>query len=313
MITKTKLPLLILPLLIFLNQACKQPQVVKHNGEKDLISFKPVWGVAYSEISRRTADGLSFTEYGYQMEPQWRINFVSNDSASIYSPTKGRFINFPLTRGYDSIFNTARTWLKVKVMDRDSLKLEMIDSYGDTVDTRGTKMYMTFYADEYIKNTLHTDTAILRRASRKDSLFIRALSDAANKDYTKAFAARQPAFLTSTSPLVKVKKWVAEGDLLNHFDTSGDYMNPTFDVGISKAHSDFYYSFSVYIDADGQMHYNKPLVPFVGESLRDDYIRLSTAVMNSYFKHYLKVTPGKTLNMPHTSQISIHVQGKTGI
>jgi hypothetical protein len=313
MITKTKLPVLLLTLSIFINPACKQPPIVKHNGEKDLISFKPVWGIVYSEISRRTADGLSFTEYGYQMEPQWRINFVSNDSASIYSPTKGKFINFPLTRGYDSIFNTARTWLKVKVMDRDSLKLEMIDSYGDTVDTRGTKMYMTFYADEYIKNTLHTDTAILRRANRKDSLFIRALSDAANNDYTKAFAGRQPAVLTSTNPLVKVKKWVAEGDLFNHFDTSGDYMNPTFDIAINKAYANFYYSFSVYIDADGQMHYNKPLVPFVGESLRDDYIRLSTAVMNNYFKHYLKVTPGKTLNMPHASQISIHVQGKTGI
>jgi hypothetical protein len=41
MITKTKLPLLIVLSLILLNQACKQPQVVKHSGEKDLISFKP--------------------------------------------------------------------------------------------------------------------------------------------------------------------------------------------------------------------------------------------------------------------------------
>jgi hypothetical protein len=313
MITKTKLPVLILFLLTSLNQACRQPQVVKHDGEKDLISFKPVWGIAYSEISRRTADGLSFTEYGYQMEPQWRINFVSNDSASIYSPTKGRFINFPLTRGYDSIFNTARTWLKVKVMDRDSLKLEMIDSYGDTVDTRGTKLYMTFYADDYIKNTLHTDTAILKRPNHKDSLFIKRLSDAANKDYTESFAARQPATLTSTSHMVKVKKWIAEGDLLNHFDTSSDYMNPTFDIAISKAYADFYYSFSVYIDSDGQMHYNEPLIPFLGQSLKDNYIRQSTAVMNSYLKHYLKVTPGKTLNMTHASSINIHVQGITGI
>ncbi|QEC75324.1 hypothetical protein [Mucilaginibacter ginsenosidivorax] len=313
MITKTKLPVLLLTLSIFFNLACKQPPIVKHNGEKDLISFKPVWGVAYSEISRHTANGLSFTNYGYQMEPQWRINFVSNDSASIYSPTKGKFINFPLTRGYDSIFNTARTWLKVKAMNRDSLKLEIINSYGDTVDKRGTKIYMTFYADNYIKNTLHTDTAILKRANHKDSLFIKRLSDASNKDYTKAFAARQPATLSSTSHKVKVKKWIAEGDLLNHFDTSDDYMNPTFDIAITKAYADFYYSFSVYIDADGQMHYNEPLIPFLGQSLKDNYIHQSTAVMNGYLKHYLKVTPGKTLNMLHASKINIHVQGITGI
>jgi hypothetical protein len=311
MITKTKLPVLLLTLLIFIAPACKHSPVVKHDGEKDLISFKPVWGIAYSEISRLTADGLSFNKEGYQLEPQWRINFVSNDSASIYSPTKGKFINFPLTRGYDSIFNTARTWLKIKAMNRDSLKLEIVNSDGDTVDTRGAKVYMTLYADDYIKNTLHTDITTLKRAGVKDSLFIKALCDASNKDFTKAFAARQPATLNSNSPFVKVEKRAAAGDLLNHFDTSNDYMYPTFDIAISNAYANFLYSFSVYIDINGQMHYNKPIIGFFDKSIKDDYIRRSTAIMNSYLKYYLKVTPGKTLNIPHASEINFHVRGKT--
>lgn len=310
----TKLLGLILILSInLINQGCKQPNVVKHGGEKDRISFKPVLGINYTEISRRTAHGLSFDKNGYQLEPQWQINFVSNDSVSIYSPTKGRFINFPLTRGYDSIFNTARTWLKVKKMTKDSLKLEILEAYGDTVDTRGAKVYMTFYADDYIKNELHSDTAKLKKPSSKDSLFIRSLSDASNKNYKKAFSARQPVELISKSPSVRVKKWIVEGDLFNHFDTTDNYMSPTYDIAISKANTNFYYSFTVFVDVAGQLHYGKPLIPFFDQSFKDNYIRLSQSVMDGYLKYYLQVTPGKTLGMPHASVINVHVEGKTGV
>ncbi len=58
------------------------------------------------------------------------------------------------------------------------------------------------------------------------------------------------------------------------------------------------------------MHYGKPLVPFTEEEFRDNYIHLSTAVMNSYLAHYLNVTPGSTLGMPHASVISVNVTGK---
>ncbi|WP_184550414.1 hypothetical protein [Mucilaginibacter sp. FT3.2] len=312
MTPKTNLPFLpLFAVILCVTQACKEnPKIVKHRGERDLISFKTVQGIGYSEISRRTATGLSFNEYGYHLEPQWQINFVSNDSASIYSPTKGQFINFPLTRGYDSIFNTARVWFKVKIMNKDSLKLELIDSYGDTVDTRGAKIYMLFYADNYIKNTLHTNTTVLKRASARDSLFIRALSDASNKDYTQAFAATQPVTLTSNNPKVRVKKWTVEGDILNHFDTSDEYMNPTFDIVINKAHADFYYSFSIIIDSKGAIHYGKPLIPFLGEGLRKNYIQQSEAVMESYLKKYLAVKPGSTLGIIHASEINLHVGGK---
>ncbi|GAA3969134.1 hypothetical protein GCM10022210_17490 [Mucilaginibacter dorajii] len=185
----------------------------------------------------------------------------------------------------------------------------MLKAQGDSVDIRGVGIYMTFYADNYVKNVLRSDTTILKRASRKDSLFIKSLVIKANTDIKKAFAARQPVALISKSPSVKVKKWKAEGDLFNNFDTSDDYFDPTFNITINKAYTNFYYSFSIYVDEKGQMHYGEPLIAFFGESFREQYVHESQAVMNSYLKYYLKVTPGKTLNMPHTSLINIHVEG----
>ncbi|MDN3548048.1 hypothetical protein [Mucilaginibacter aquaedulcis] len=304
--------LLFLCFIIAFLPACKHRDIVKHNGEKDLISFKAVKGIGYTEIARRKADGLSFNAQGYYLEPQWRINFISDDSTSIYSPSREKFINFPLTRGYDSIFNTARTWLKVKQMNKDSIKLEVLESYGDSVDTRGSKIYMILYADNYIKNVLHSDTGILKRASRNDTLYIKQLTNIANEDYRKAFAGLQPAELKSKSHFVRIKKWKTEGDLLNHFNTSDDYMSPTFDIAINKADSNFYYSFSIFVDINGGIHYGKPLIAFFDESFRENYIQFSKAIMENYLKYYLDVKPGSTLGIVHASEINVHVDGKTG-
>ncbi|MDR6943363.1 hypothetical protein [Mucilaginibacter pocheonensis] len=286
------------------------PKIVKHNGEKDLISFRSIKGISYTEVNRRQKNGLSFNEDGYQLEPQWKVNFVSDDSVSIYSAIKKRFLNFPLSRGYDSVFNTARTWLKVKKMSKDSLVLEMLKAQNDTVDLSGGGVYMTFYADNYMKNVLRSDATALGHTSRKDTLFIRSLVNKANNDIKKAFAARQPVTFISKSPSVKLEKRKTEGDILNNFNTSADYLYPTFDIVINKAYRNFQYSFSVYVDEKGQMHYGEPLIAFVGESLRQRYIHESQAIMNTYLKYYLQVIPGKTLNMPHTSVISINVKGK---
>ncbi|WP_413668706.1 hypothetical protein ACEN9X_01390 [Mucilaginibacter sp. Mucisp86] len=306
----TKLTCIVLTLFCL---SCKQRNIVKHNGEKDLISFKPVLGISYTEIARRSQNGLSFNSFGYQLEPQWKMQFVSNDSASIYSPTKKRFINFPLTRGYDSIFNTARSWLKVKTITKDSLIVELLKAYADSVDTRGAKVYMVFYADNYIKNVLHGDISHCKSPNRKDSVYIQSLTEAANKDFKKGFAARQPAELKSKSPLVTISKRYTEPTMLNNFDASYDYMNPEFDITIDKAYANFYYSFSVFVDTAGQIHYGKPLTVFSEKSYEENYIHLSTAVMNSYLKYYLNFIPGKTLGIVHTSEIAVHVTGNRGV
>lgn len=203
---------------------CKQRNIVKHGGKKDLISFKPVFGISYTEIARRSENGLSFNSAGYQLEPQWKMKFVSNDSASIYSPLKKRFINFPLTRGYDSIFNTARTWLKVKTMTKDSLILELLKARGDSVDTRGARVFMIFYANNYIQNTLHGDLSKYKSPNSKDTSYIKQLAEAANKNIKKAFAARQTVELSSSSKRIQIKRLHTEPTMLNNFNPSDDYM-----------------------------------------------------------------------------------------
>jgi hypothetical protein len=132
----------------------------------------------------------------------------------------------------------------------------------------------------------------------------------ANKDITKAFAARQVVTFESKSPQVKVKQEKTVPNQLNNFDTADDYLGPTFDITINKAYKDFYYSFSVCVDEKGQMHYGKPLIGFIEQDYKQSYIHLSQQIMETYLKYYLNVKPGTTLGMPHASVISLHVEGK---
>lgn len=309
----TKSVYFFLLLIVFLLiQSCNPKNKVKYGGEKDLVSFKPVLKIGYTEVSRRFSNGLSFNEFGYQLEPQWKLHFESNDSVSLYSPEKHRFINYPLTRGYDSIFNVARAWLKVRKMNHDSLVFELLKAYGDTIETKGVKTYMTFYADNYIKNALHSDTGLLKRPSRKDSLYITSLAKLANSDPGKAFPARQPVSFGSKSSVVTLKTKKAEANFFNNFDTAEDYLDPTFYITVHKAYADFYYSFSVLVDEKGQVHYGEPLIPFTDENYKKNYVHSSKAVLDSYLKFYLRAVPGRTLGLAHASIVSIHVEGKTG-
>ena len=285
---------------------CKDPRAK----EKHLVTFSAYNGINYSEVARRQKNGLSFNEYGYQLEPQWKLKFVSDDSVSVFSPTKNTFINFPLTRGYDSIFNAARSWLKIKKMSKDSIVMEILQAKGDSIDINGSKVYMLFYADNYVKNVLHTDTSILRRPSRKDTLFVKGLVAKANSNIAKAFSARQPVQLISKSSQITVKQKVTKPDINNNFDSSDDYLDPNFDITINKAYKDFYYSFEICVDDKGQMHYVRPLIGFSDKDFKDTYIRLSQGIMSSYLQYYFKVVPGSTLGFAHASTISVHVEGR---
>ncbi len=289
---------------------CKPKNVQKHGGEKDLFSFKPVLGISYVEVARRLDNGLSFNEIGYQLEPEWQMKFVSNDSVSIFSPEKKRFINFPLTRGYDSIFNTARTWLKVKKLTRDSLLLQLLEARSDSIDTRGSRVFMTFYAENYVKNKLHKTAAALQVPSKNDTVFVRSLVELSEKDISKAFAARQPASVQSARNFIKVSPRHAKGDIFNNFDTSDDYMYPTYDIAIKDADTTFNYFFSVIVDTQGKLHYEKPLIPFTEEGFERRYIAQSKAVLEKYLSKNLNVIPGSTLGMKHASAISIHAKGQ---
>ena len=294
-------------LLILLFDGCKPRHIPKHQ----IISFKPYFGIKYTEIQRRLNNGLAFNEYGYQLEPEWQLEFLANDSARIYSPTKKTYINFPLSRGYDSVFNTARTWYKMHKMTKDSLVMEILRFSGDSIDLTGNKVFMTFYANKYITDVLHTNTATLRRPTRRDTAFMRTLVAMSATDINKSFAARQPVQLISTNSLISVEKHITTPTMLNHFDVSDDYLDPEFYIFVKNAYNNFSFSFTVYVDAKGQMTFGVPLIVFFGDDQREAFIRRSKALINGYLK-YLKVIPGSTLGMPHASKISLHVKGRVG-
>jgi hypothetical protein len=290
--------------------SCTRPPGPGH-GEKPIISFKSVEGITFIEVARRQKNGLSFNEYGYHLSPEWKLRFVSEDSAALYSPVKKQFLNFPLSLGTDSVFNTARSFLRMRKMSKDSLVLELLEAKEDSMNINGSRVTMLFYSEGFIKNKLRTDTSLLKRVTRQDSLFIKNLAAKANANYKKAFAAQQIVQLTSTSPLVTISRRKTKPNYLeNNFSTADDYLDPTFDITIKNAYKDFYYSFSVYVDDKGQMIYRIPLIDLSGDdAVKNNYIRISTGIMNSYLKLYLKVKPGSTLGIPHASTISVHVQG----
>ena len=73
--------------------ACKR-RGVHETKEPVHISFKPIANIAYTEVHRSLKNGLSFDDNGFQTEPGYKITFLTNDSASVYSPDKKAFINF---------------------------------------------------------------------------------------------------------------------------------------------------------------------------------------------------------------------------
>ncbi|MES2062979.1 MAG: hypothetical protein V4456_13720 [Bacteroidota bacterium] len=283
----------------------------RRKGDKPKISFKSVEGITFLEVSRKQNNGLTFNEYGFRLVPDWRLRFVSADSAALYSPVKNQFFNFPLALGTDSVFNIAHAFLKMKVMSKDSLVFSLLETEGDSVNLNKSRVTMRLYSEDFIKNKLHTDASVLQRPSKQDTAFVRDLVNKANADFKKAFAAWQPVQLISKNPNVAVDKVKAKPSLLdNKYSTDDDYLNPVYNIVIHKAYQDFNYSFEATVDTAGVWHYNKPLVGFMGdEAAEKNYTKVSTGIMNTYLKLFLTTVPGQTLGMKHASTISLNVRG----
>ncbi|RYU85886.1 hypothetical protein EWM62_18795 [Mucilaginibacter terrigena] len=279
--------------------------------EKSKISFKSVEGITFLEVSRKQNNGLSYNEYGFHLVPDWKLRFVSADSAALYSPQKDKFFNFPLALGTDSVFNIAHAFLKMKVMSKDSLVFQLLEAEGDSINLNKSQVTMRLYSEDYIKNKLHTDLATLQRASKQDTAFVRGMVTKANADIKKAFAASQPVQLISKNPNLKVEQQKAKPSLLdNKYSTDDDYLNPLFNITIHKAYQDFDYVFEATIDSAGTWYYNKPLRHFFGDKIAEaNGIRVTKAIMNTYLKLFMTTVPGQSLGMKHASIISVHVMG----
>jgi hypothetical protein len=275
---------------------------------KNLIST--IKGISYTEISRKFDNGLSFSPVGYQLVPEWRISFPSVDSVNIYSPKKGRFLNAPVVFDHDSIFNVAWAWLKLKQLSKDSLKFMVLHVKDNVIQDEKVHVFMSFYSNSYIKNTLHSDTSKLWAPGPKDTLFIKTKALFANKIPDSAFACTQPAILTSKNKLVSVKNEPPE-EAVDGGKSYDSYLSPTYDIIIHKAYEDFSYSFTAWVDDRGTLTFRKSIISldFLGAEGRKSYINTLKAIIDGYLKLYLNVKPGNTLGIPHTSIIFLNVQG----
>ncbi|WP_295650131.1 hypothetical protein [uncultured Mucilaginibacter sp.] len=283
----------------------------KNRLKPETPSFKSVFGIQFTEVKRVFDNGLSFAQNGYQMKPDWQLTFISTDSVNIYSPAKKKFFNCPVGYDHDSVFNVAWAWIKLRKICKDSLVFQVLHVQDQVITYAKSNMYMTLYANDYIKNHLHTTPQSLQHPSRKDTLYIKQRINEVNGVPDSAFSATEQAELKSRSPLLKVERVLPEPDETAMEDPIPTYMLPEYNISIQKAYDDFSYSFSVIIDAEGKMAFYRSttaMMPEFAEATK----RTMRAIIAGYLTHYLDVRPGKTLGQPHASIVMINVKGAKG-
>ncbi|MDB5087193.1 MAG: hypothetical protein JWR09_1187 [Mucilaginibacter sp.] len=280
----------------------------KEDAIKAKALLKSIRGIRYTEVKRTFDNGLSFSAVGYQLVPEWRISFPSTDSVNIYSPRKKRFLNTPVIFDHDSVYNVAWAWLKLKYIKRDSIQFMVLHVHDNVIQEEKTHVYMTFYTNDYIKNVLHADTANMLKPSSKDTAYIKAKILKAHNIIDSAFAGTEPAVLKARSPLISIKKEVTPDADVNGGMGFDDYLSPTYNITIHKAYTDFYYSYSAYVDEKGNITFRKTLTFTYPEfkKANDDAMK---GITDGYLKAYLDITPGKTLGIPHNSIVILNVTG----
>lgn len=273
-------------------------------------TFTEIKGIKYSEVHRRFDNGLSFNEYGFQLQPEWEIYFSADDSVKIFSPERQKYMTYRIFHSHKAFFQFARDWFRVKHVSKDSLIFQVMRLESRAVKEELSNVYMTLYSHDYIKNVLHTTAEKLREPGREDSLFIKYRAIQANSDPDSAFAARNPVVLKSISKIARAEKIKPSADpYLGHISRSDEYLYPEYKINIDKAYQDFNYSFSVIVDHQGRMHFKEFLVAVMPEFL-ESKTRVVKGIIDIYLRNLLKVTPGNTLGYPHSSVINLHVIGR---
>ena len=273
-------------------------------------TFTAIKGIKYSEVKRRFNNGLSFTDQGFQLEPEWNIYFNADDSVRIYSPEKKQYMTYRIFHSHKALFQFAREWFRVKHVSKDSLIFQVMELESRAVMEDLSTITMTLYSDDYIKNALKTTAEKLKAPSKEDSLFIKYRAIEANSDLDSAFAARNPVKMTSKSKITRVEKVKPGLDpYLGHVNRSEEYLYPEYRIYINKAYQDFQYSFSVIVDHNGRMHFKQFLVAVEPEFI-DTKTKVAKGIIDVYLRNTLDIIPGNTLGFPHSSVINLHVIGR---
>ncbi|MBC7400450.1 MAG: hypothetical protein H7289_10930 [Mucilaginibacter sp.] len=294
-------------ILLFITLACTSCKF--EDPIKNKSSFNAIKRIRYTEVRRSFDSGLIFNKDGYQLAPIWKLMFFSDKWVSVYSPDKDKFLTFAVTLDHDSIFNISGTWLKANKITKDSLRFQVLKVEGKTVYYVKSNVYMTLYADNYIKNILHKTAGDVKKPLKRDSQYVYKRVAEINAKADSFFAARKPVQFISKSPLATIEKKGIKADVMNKWDTSDEYMFPEYNIIIKKAYEDFSYSFWATVDAQGGIHYQKSMTYVFPEFVKstDHTIR---ALIDGYLKAYFQVVPGTTLGIPHNSAIVINIRGE---
>ena len=286
----------------------------KSDGEVD--PRKPdlgtIVGIDFYEVRRSFDNGLAYDTIGFVQEPEWHVKFTHADSVQIYVPGSDSSFNFAITHDHDSFFHFARESWKVVDLHPDSIMLQRLSLHHLTVDKIRSNVYMRFYSRNYLQNRLHVSVAELRKPRRADSLFVRRQVEKANRNPDNpdsAYASKNFARLVSNSPILQIKRQQVDTVEQMGRSLAYSYLYPEYDIEISKAYKDFYYTFSAVVDEYGKLHLGDFYVmPEFEESRR----KVLTGVVEVYLQHLLDITPASTLGWPHASVVYLRVRGRTG-
>jgi hypothetical protein len=290
--------------------SCNSKPVKKKEAPDQKLSFTAVQGIEFYEVKRRFSNGLSFDTLGFQQEPSWMIKFISNDSVAAWSPQKQRMQNFFLLYDHGDVYNFAKEYFRFKKITKDSLVFQRLQlNYKVIAKDIRSDVNITYYSKEYLKK-LNTTAEILQRPTAKDTAFIREMSDRSNRNpgnIDSAFAGRQPVQLTSLSKSVTVEK-ISTVDNINGRTQAYDYLYPLYKVVIHRAYKDFAYEFTAVVDVKGKIYLGK----FYGEIPEYHEVRKKVlqGIIDVYLQNLLKIKPGTTLGIPHSSEVTIRITGK---
>jgi hypothetical protein len=276
-------------------------------------AFNKVNGIRFFEVKRRFRNGLSFNKDGFQHEPRWIIQFKAPDTMMAYSPEHG-FEAFYLQFDHGQVYNFANEFFRAIYIGKDSLVLQRLQVDGKVIagnDDVRSDVYSTYYTKDFIENKLHTTIGEIQKPTRADTLYIKQLAAKAAKEPSNpetAFAAREPVVFIPKGKFVTVEK-ISTFDKNNYRTYSYDYMYPQYKIKILKSYKAFNYSFSVIVATNGKMYVNR-----VDGVMPDDVPprkRLLQGITDVYLQNLFKIEAGKTLGVPHGSEVTIYLTGVT--
>ncbi|WP_285060668.1 hypothetical protein [Pedobacter ginsengisoli] len=276
------------------------------------LDFNTIKDITFYEGKRRFSSGLSFNELGFQQEPSWVVKFKSNDTVEVYSPEEKKMFPFFITYDHGDVYNFAKNYFRIKKVSKDSLVFQRLHLQRKVISKDiQSDVHMTLYTKEVIEKKLKTTLEELQRPTAKDTAYIKRLTDKANRNpgnADSAFAARIPVRLTPLSNIIKVQK-KDDTDPVTGI-TSYDYMFPRYKIEIARAYKDFGYEFSAVVDANGKIHLGNfgNVIP----EHRAARKKTLQAIIDVYLHNLLRISPGTTLGIPHPSEITLIVVGKTG-